>query len=205
VIAAAFLAALVTWDAGRRGASGPPAAPLGLWMPVNVRRHREPSFGNGTSRVRLHAWFDAGTPFEEICRIVRRQLSASLRDGEWSLPGAAWVRRLPVPLTRGLLRMFARRPGVDMGSAVFTHMAGSALAAGRPGNDQALPRIDRIDCVGLLDRRHPIGLACLTHLGTTFATFTYDPALLTGRDVLRIAGQVQERLARNDLTRSAAA
>ena len=80
-----------------------------------------------------------------------------------------------------------------MGSAVFTHLTRSPLESAAREGRPAMPTIDRVESIGMLDRRHPIGLACLTLGPTTFATFTYDPALLEREDVDRIAGLVRQR------------
>jgi hypothetical protein len=46
----------------------------------------------------------------------------------------------------------------------------------------------------MLDRRHPIALTSVTCRGTTFCTFTYDPALLTREEVVQIGALTCDRL-----------
>ncbi len=184
-LAASFLGALTAWDEEQRG----PAvgeSPLGLWMPVNIRREATRGFGNGTSRVRLHARFDASTPLPETCAILRRELAAALREGEWSPPDLSLLTHMP-GLARPLVRWHLRRPGLDMGSAVFTHLTTTPVE-GTPA------LVDRIEGVQMLDRRHPLGLSCVSCGGTTFCTFTYDPALLSREEVVRIGALTCDRL-----------
>jgi hypothetical protein len=155
-------------------------------MPINIRRHPGAGFGNGTSRVRVHAHFDAATTPAESCAILRRQLAAALREGEWSPPDLSWLTHLP-GLARPLMRWHLRRPGLDMGSAVFTHLARSPL-------EEAPALVDRIEGVQMLDRRHPVALSCASIRGTTFCTFTYDPALLAREEVVQIGSLTCDRL-----------
>ncbi|MES1210119.1 MAG: hypothetical protein ABUS79_29640, partial [Pseudomonadota bacterium] len=184
LMAAAFLDALAGWDRARRGWS----APLGLWLPVNIRMHPQRGFGNGTSRIRVHARWNADTPWPEVVRDVRRQMTWSLRHGEWSLPAAGGLLRLPAGIARPMLRAYLRRPWVDMASAVFTYVPRHALS------DPAAPwaaHLLGVESVGLLHRRHPISLI-VSDLGAgagaeRACTFTHDPALLPPADVADIA------------------
>jgi hypothetical protein len=192
-LATSFLAALVDREAALgRAAHG--SSPLGLWMPLDLRRPPGVGFGNATSRVRVYARWSPDTPILEACAILRRQRAAALRAGEWGLPERLPFAFFPGAVRRRLIRLYARRPWVDMGSAVFTHLARSPLAgtdeARPPGWPGPLPAIDRAESIGPLDRRHPLGLGCVTHGRTTFLTFTHDPAALDAGDVARIAGRV---------------
>jgi hypothetical protein len=183
-LAASFLGALVAWDEGR-GRAPAGSRPLGLWVPVNIRRKPTSGFGNGTSRIRLHAHFDAAAPLTRTCELLRRQRAAALREGEWAVPERSLIAGVP-GLGRALIRFYTRRPGVDMGSAVFTHLVGSPL--------DDFPAVDGIEGVQMLDRRHPLALTCVTVRGTTFCTFTYDPALLSREQVVQIGSFTCDRL-----------
>jgi hypothetical protein len=189
-LAASFLDALVAWQ-GERTGKPRLATRLGLWVPVDLRRRRSAGFGNGTSRVRLHATWPAGTPVLQTCAIVRKQLAWSLRHGEWAVPARLPFARLPGALERRLLRLYARRPWVDMGSAAFTHVAHSPLDRAASPH---LPTISRQENIGMLDRKHPVALSCLSQEGTTWLTFAYDPAHLDPEEVARLAGLVCARL-----------
>ena len=98
---------------------GPPWPPqagpkIGLWMPMNIRRNSGEGFGNGTSRIRVYARYDADAGLIEKCREVRRQVSWTTEHGEWVVPEIPWFTRLPRPIITPLLRVYLSRASVDM-------------------------------------------------------------------------------------------
>jgi hypothetical protein len=188
-LAAAFLDALTTLAQERE-----PGRPrrLGLWMPVDIRRIRGGGFGNGTSRVRVYARWRHGLPLAATAADVALQFRWSLRHGEWAVPRRHILLTLRGRLQAWALRAYLRRPWVDMGSAVFTLVERSPLDAVA---ESVASQIDGVEGIGLLHRRHPVGLSGLVHRGTVWLTYTYDPVLLDASDVAFIADTVDEQIA----------
>lgn len=170
--------------AGRRGK-------IGLWLPVNIRRESSVGFGNGTSRIRLYARYDEDAPLADKCREVRRQVSWSLRQGEWAVPEESALTSLPFWAASALLRGHLRRRGVDMSTGLFSH---AERWAGQGG--EVFRRVEKIECVGQLQERHRAAINGVTHAGRTWLTFTYDPGLLPPDDARRLAEVYQEQLER---------
>ena len=180
VLATAFLDALLAWDTLRRGR----AAVLGLWLPVNIRRRVTEGFGNGSSRIRVYAHWSKDAPRTDKIREFRRQVSWSLRHGEWAIPSAPWLSSAPVGLARCLVRAYVNRPFVDMGSAAFTYVPRYAIS------DTGAPwaaHLASVESVGLLHRRHSLSLAVVDVGGMHTCTFTYDPGRMPEADVAEIA------------------
>lgn len=168
--------------AGRRGK-------IGLWLPVNIRRESSAGFGNGTSRIRLYARYDEDAPLADKCREVRRQVSWSLRRGEWAVPEKSALTSLPLRAASALLRVHLRRPRVDMSTGVFSH---AERWAGQ--GDEVFRRVEKIECIGQLHERHCVAVNGATHDGRTWLTFTYDPGLLPPDDARRLVEVYQEQL-----------
>jgi len=174
---------------------GPPWPPqagpkIGLWMPMNIRRNSGEGFGNGTSRIRVYARYDADAGLIEKCREVRRQVSWTTEHGEWVVPEIPWFTRLPRPIITPLLRVYLSRASVDMATAVFSH-AGSVMA----NACEAFKHVERIESVGLLHPRQSLAINAATHHGHTWLTLTYDPALLTTDDAKELSRLYEQQIA----------
>ncbi|HEX3251989.1 MAG TPA: hypothetical protein VHS05_21310, partial [Pyrinomonadaceae bacterium] len=169
---------------------------IGLWVPMNVRREARVGFGNGTSRIRVYANYDGKLSLTEKCRAVREQVAWTTKHGEWVVPEIPSLMRLPDSIAAPLLRGYLKLPQIDMATAVFTHV-GSLLA-----NAEGFKHVERIECVGLLHARQRLAINAATHLGHTYLTLTYDPALLTAADVERLAQLFSEQIhvARRELS-----
>ena len=163
---------------------------IGLWMPVNIRSESRAGFGNGTSRIRLYAQYNAGASVAEKCREVRRQVSWTTKHGEWVVPDIGWLTRLPPLLTRPLLRGYLNRPSIDMATGVFSHAASWIANAG-----EAFKHVEKIECVGLLHSRQNLAINAATHAGQTWLTFTYDQQQLSLDDVQQLAEIYKQRIA----------
>jgi hypothetical protein len=98
---------------------------------------------------------------------------------------------LPSGLLSPLLRAYCRRPGVDMGTGVFSHLElrGTEESGG-------FPAIKRVECIGPLPAGQPLGIYGVTHRERTWLTFTYDPALLSAGDMDCLIELYQAQLAR---------
>ena len=176
----------------RAAPTRPPVAPnrIGLWMPMNVRRRAAEGFGNGTSRIRVYAKYDANATLIEKCREVRRQVSWTSEHGEWVVPEISWFTRLPRPIISPLLRGYLNLPSVDMATGVFSH-APSAMA----NACEAFKHVEQIECVGLLHPRQSLAINAATHSGQTWLTLTYDPAQLATADVEELSRLYEQQIA----------
>lgn len=162
---------------------------VGLWLPMNIRRHSFAGFGNGTSRIRLYARYPHCASLMEKAREVRRQVSWSTTHGEWVVPEIPLFTRVPAWIAAPLLRRYLNRPSIDMATAVFSHAdrwAGNAR--------EAFDQVERIECVGLLHARQNIAMNGATHRGRTWMTFTYDTGLLRDSDAEVLAEMYQQQV-----------
>jgi hypothetical protein len=162
---------------------------IGLWLPINIRQKPTAGFGNGTSRIRLYARYGDNTSFIEKCRCIRQQISWSTTHGEWAVPTNALLRRLPFWVVKPLLRCYLDRPGIDMGSGVFSH-----LERPRLGDNEIFENVDKIDCIGPLHKRHCVAVNGATYGGQTSLTFTYDPGLLSSGDISRLIEMYEDQV-----------
>ncbi|HEX4997649.1 MAG TPA: hypothetical protein VFY29_05460 [Terriglobia bacterium] len=176
-LAAAALRAVASWNEMH----GAPSCGMSLWLPVNIRDHRAPRFGNGTSRIRIRS---AGG-LED----VRRKIHRGLRHAEWSVPADPWVARLPLAIASPLARLYLDRPWADMGSVVFSHIDRWSGAG-----DNVFDGVDKIELIGQLHRRLPLAINAATHRGRTWMTFTYDAGRLSPADVDQFADLYRARL-----------
>lgn len=163
---------------------------VGLWLPIDIRRTKLSGFGNGTSRIRIHAQKSADAPLRVRCRHVHEQISGSIRAGEWVVPDTHPLTRLPHRLLVPVLRAYLSRPWADFGTATFSHMdrwGGEPL--------EFFDRVDRIEIVGPLHRHHPVSITGVTHGDRTWLTFTFDPALLRRSDAEELGAMYLDRIA----------
>jgi hypothetical protein len=167
----------------------PGRARIGLWVPMNVRREAMAGFGNGTSRIRVYANYDRDASLVEKCRAVRQQVAWTTKNGEWAVPKLPSLTRLPDSIAGPLLRGYLKLPQIDMATAVFTHATSWLANAG-----EAFKHVARIECVGLLHSRQNLAINAATHLGQTWLTLTYDPALLTSADVKQLTQLFSEQI-----------
>lgn len=165
------------------------AAEVGLWLPINIRAQPLKGFGNGSSRIRVYNRYPADATFHEKCRAVRRQVDWSRAQGEWAVPEHGWLRRLPMPVLKPLLRAYFNRPWVDMGTGVFSHMQRSPLDDLRP--DQAT----RVEVIGMLDTRHPFGISAISIGDVTYLTFVHDPAQIRDAEAAELVAIYERQLA----------
>lgn len=162
---------------------------IGLWFPINIRQNAGDGFGNGSSRIRVYNRYAPSASLHEKSKVVREQIDWSREHGEWAVPNLPWLMKLPESVLRPLLRLYFNRPWVDMGTGTFSHVQRSPLDA--PVFDGVM----KIDIVGMLDKRHALGLFAMSRAGTTFLTFVYDPARLDNEAVTRLIGIYQGQLA----------
>lgn len=164
---------------------------IGLWLPVNIRQQSLEGFGNGTSRIRLHARYADTASLAEKCREVRRQISLSARNGEWAVPEVNPFKSLPRWVVTPLLRCYLNRPSVDLATGVFSH-----AERWTGGNEEVFGKVGKIECIGLLPQRQGVAIYGATHLGKTWLTFTYDRGLFFSDDIHQMAAMYREQIAR---------
>jgi hypothetical protein len=184
VLGAAALSALRRFQQGH----GAETRDLSLWFPINVREDPWSGFGNGSSRIRIYGRHLNGPTIGDRARAFREQVAWSREHGEWAVPEQHPLLRLPVALRRAALRAYLRRPWVDMGTMLFSHV--ERLAP----DGAALGCVQRIEIMSNLDLRHAVGLAAMTLGDRTQLSFTYDPALLDAADVEELASLYREEL-----------
>ncbi len=191
LLATCFLEAIIAWNRARHPDGG---RQIGLWYPVNIREDPFAGFGNGTSRIRIYPRYDDRSSLADKCRAVREQVAWCKRHGEWAVPETHPVIKLlrlsrwTSALAASVMRAFVNRPGVDMGTAVFTHAEGSALSGAWVGS------IERIENVGMLHERYPLGLTAVTIREKSWFTLTFDPARFERRDVSVFLDRFHEAL-----------
>lgn len=160
-LAEATLTAAVRWNQAHHADT----SRIALWFPMDIRARRDEGFGNGSSRIRVYR---QGPP-------VSRQVRAAFSDGEWAVAGADRLQRLPRWLLRTIMRTLAWAPWLDMATLPFTHLE-------RLDELPGLGRVRSVEAVGLLDRRHPLGVIAASHHDQTAVTLTWDPGLLSEGD-----------------------
>lgn len=163
---------------------------VGIWLPINIRRRAAAGFGNGTSRIRVYASYPKHTSLTDKCRAVRRQVSWSISNGEWSVPAGTILNRFPSSAASRLIRCYINRPRVDVGTAVFSHVDNWPV----PGKE-ILSNFTRVEGIGQLHSRHSLAINAVTYNGQTWLTFTYDPGLLSCGDVHRLQEIYQDQIA----------
>jgi hypothetical protein len=187
LLATCLLEVLVRWNS-EHGTTNPRS--ISLWFPVNVRATPTAGFGNGTSRIRIYSCYEASSSLADKCRMVRRQVRWSIRNGEWFVPSKQVLAHWPLWAIKPMLRGYLSRPSVDMGTSVFSHVEQLGSV-----DDPVFQNIERIECVGLLHKSHCLAVNGVTLHGQTSLTFTYDPSLLTQADIKSLAGLYQEQIA----------
>jgi hypothetical protein len=175
LLAASLLEVLARWNK-EHGVKH--ARNVSLWFPVNIRDRPMSGFGNGTSRIRIYAQNGDSLSLADKCRAVRRQLSWSIRNGEWAVPPNPPLAQWPLWTVKPLLRSYLSRPSVDMCTSVFSHVE----RLGTP-DEPAFDNVDEVESVGPLHKSHCLAVNGATLHGRTSLTFTYDPNLLTSADV----------------------
>lgn len=160
-------------------ARGAPRDRLSLWFPINIRADPFDGFGNGASRIRVYDRSPRGASLRERALSFREQVRWSKDHGEWFVPQKHPLFSLPEPL----IRAYFRRPWVDMGTIMFSHLERIRAAKEQP----MLPGARSVEVISMLDPRHPLGVAAMTLRGETALSFTWDPAQLAEEDVTFIA------------------
>ncbi|MGH9967763.1 MAG: hypothetical protein ACREBG_07985 [Pyrinomonadaceae bacterium] len=163
---------------------------IGLWLPVNIRQQSLEGFGNGTSRIRLHASYAETASLVDKCREVRRQISRAAQNGEWVVPEVNPFVSFPSWVVTPLLRCYLNRPSVDMATGVFSHAERWTV-----GNEEVFRNVGKVECIGLLPQRQGVAIYGATHLGKTWLTFTYDRGLFFSDDIQQMAAMYREQIA----------
>lgn len=185
LLAASALETFRVWNASRDRKREPE---VGLWLPVNIREDPLGGFGNGSSRMRVYNRYSPTAGLHEKSRAVRRQIEWSRKHGEWAVPQLRGLTRLPMHIVRPLLHAYLNRPWVDMATGTFSHVERSPLDA------PAFAGVTGLDFIGMLDKRHALGLFAMSRAGTTYLTFVHDPAQLDDAAVSRLISIYEQQL-----------
>jgi hypothetical protein len=159
---------------------------LSLWLPVSLRVDPHRGFGNGSSRIRVYEAALEGVRFADRARSFRAQVAWSKEHGEWAVPTKHPLLGLPAKLQQPVLKAYLRRPWVDMGTIMFSHL--ERLPEG-------IGDVDSVEVIATLDRRHPAGLVAATIGDRTHFTLTWDPAQLDPADAEELIAHYQAALA----------
>jgi len=169
----AALAAAARWNE----AHGEDAERVALWFPMDVRARRDEGFGNGSSRIRVYRRGPS----------VSRQVRAAFSDGEWAVQNADRLARLPRWLLRLIMRTLSYAPWLDMATLPFTHLD-------RIDTLDGLGQVESVEAVGVLDRRHPLGVIASSQGDKTAVTVTWDSGQLSDVDAADWFGLMHEAL-----------
>ena len=184
LLSAAYLETLVRWNR----AHGEPGTRMGVWLPTNIRETALQGFGNGSSRIRVYARSAEGASSADRVRAFREQVAWSRAHGEWHVPEDLSILRWPTWLMVPVLRAYIDRPGVDFGSAVFSHMEKLGPA------EALLPMVRDPEWVMMLDKRYPVGMAAATMGPETRMSLTWDPGMMPEAEAIRLLESYRETL-----------
>ena len=173
VLAAIALETLSRWNEERGG-----GLDVGLWLPVNVRARPFEGFGNGSGRIRVYRHPRSFGSFGEAAAQLREQVRWSRANGEWCIPRSANLLASVGWVASALAKRLAGRPGVDMGTAMFSHA--ERLAADPEA--ELFPRAQGLEIVAQLYSAHPLAMNASSHRGRTSMTFTWDASLFSQSD-----------------------
>ncbi len=168
LLSSAFLETLVRWNR----AHGQPGDRMALWLPTNIRQQPLQGFGNGSSRIRVYGRSKAEDSAAQRILDFREQVSWCRAHGEWHVPQDLALFGWPTWLMVPVLRAYIDRPGVDFGSAVFSHMEKLGPA------EQLLPMVRDPEWVMMLDKRYPVGMVAATMGTHTRMSLTWDPGMM---------------------------
>jgi len=182
VLAGTLLETMAQWNRAHQD----PTDALSLWFPINIRTEAFSGFGNGSSRVRIYRR-DPLSLLEQ-CQSVREQLQWARQHGEWHVPNSA-VFAWPYGVQRPLVRAILRRPWVDMGSMLFSHVE----RLGSEG-DALMRCAHSLRFVGMLDKRFPAGFVGATHGDSTWMTLCWDSGLWNTDEAMEFLALYRQNL-----------
>jgi hypothetical protein len=174
------------WNAARSPQASEPA--VGLWMPINIRNEPMVGMGNGSSRIRVYNRYDRSAPARDKCRSIREQVDWSRTHGEWAVPSRNPFGGLPMVIARPAMRAYFQRPWADMGTLAFSHLQRSPL------DDLSSDIVTRVEMVGVLARRHPLGIYAASMSGATSLSFVHDPIQIDDKDLTALIALFREQL-----------
>jgi len=192
LLAVCALQVLIAWNELHKDSSH-----VGLWVPINIRQRSNVGFGNGTSRIRIYPRYERQSSFVEKAREIRRQVRWCTANGEWVVPNLSSLQKIPTWLSAPLINTYLASRYVDMGTAVFSHADSLAGGVG-----EGLQIADRIECIGLLQKRQRLAINGTTHHGQTCLTFTYDSGMFCADAIKQLCELFQRQIesARRELS-----
>ena len=148
---------------------------------MNIREHPFEGFGNGASRIRVYDRGGDTESFRETALQVRRQVKHCRETGEWDIPAKVdGLAHWPEALSRRLIKAYAFRPWVDMGSLFF-----SSIGRLPPPWDHESP-FDQMCLVAPAHPHHPVSLVSVgVSPGQMDLTATWNAGLVERDSVIR--------------------
>jgi hypothetical protein len=150
---------------------------IGLYIPVNVRENPYQGFGNGSSRIKIYD-VDSELSYFETALAIREQVRWCKNNGFWSLPTSLKaLSKMPQWLSRFLLKSYASKSGIDMGSMVFSHVESYK------GLEDLFSLFKDVKGIAQLYKAYSAGMTAVTLDQKTILTTTWDDAQLTESDI----------------------
>jgi hypothetical protein len=150
---------------------------ISLYIPVNIRENPFQGFGNGSSRIKIYDDYSE-LSYQKTAISIREQVNWCKKNGLWSLPSSLkTVGKLPLWLSRFLLKTYAAKPGIDMGSMVFSHVESYK------GMEDLFALFKDVKGLAQLYKSYSAGMTAVSLNGKTILTTTWDSAQLTTADI----------------------
>lgn len=162
---------------------------ISVWLPVNIRSIPFNGFGNGTSRIRIYS-DKKNISFSDKCAHTREQVIWSKKNGEWVIPNLDKMYKIPSFIAKWILNAYFNRPGVDMGTVMFSH----AERLTDTNENSFGQGFQYMDVIANLHSHYPLAIAATSDLHHTRLTFTYDPAALSPIHVQEFQALFQDAL-----------
>lgn len=155
-----------TKDPGRR---------ICLWLPVNIRKHPFEGFGNGSSRLKIYNRYPIDMSVSVLALKIREQVKWNRVKGVWNTPTR--IPKLPKKMMKGILTLYSKKPGSDLGSSVFSH------AEKYTGFEDLVASFSSVEVVSQLLYHYGMCLAASTFEGKTFITTTWDAGAISEESI----------------------
>jgi hypothetical protein len=162
--------------------------PLGLWVPVNMRRSPFAGFGNASSRVRVYldpSSLSGPVDLKNLGDLARR-VRAQSRNGLASVSSAVRpllaMNEFIANWVKVLLRLYFSRASMDPCTSAFSFIT----RVSRRDEGAAFPGVRSVETIGQLYHRHSIAFSGACFRDRVALTVFWDPAQVSDLQ----AGQV---------------
>lgn len=166
-LTAIVLKSMKEWEIGRTKDAN---RRICLWLPVNIRKNPFEGFGNGSSRLKLYNRYPVDMPISVLALKIREQVKWNRLKGVWHAPTK--IPKLPKKMMKGILTLYSKKPGSDLGSSVFSH------AEKYTSFEDLVATFSSVEVVSQLLYHYGMCLAASTFDGKTFITTTWDAGII---------------------------